>query len=252
MRTTAGGCYLLAACLAVTAGAGARALAFAAAAADEPPPRPYEVTAGDGYVFVMLLPAPLRQGDPGWSEGAERVQRAYRQSGMYRKGQPAPLWPVDWYSPDVAVAPDGVHLVRLNLRPPLPNPDRPPAPADLQAEALSFFAGGKLLRSYTVAELVESRYMLGTAKADFTWRREGKLDGAGLRYELTTLDDNVFTFDLRTGEIVSEVRCSLPALTRRALSVWGILGAALAAAGVALVLCRWAWRVVVVVRPASA
>lgn len=212
-------------------------LAFASSAfADSPaPPRSYkEVAPGGKYVFVMIAPGTVEDDVRRWNEetaaGIREIRRVYTRSGMYRNdGSAEPLWTVDWYAHGVYVTPDGVHLIR-------PGPwawlqrDRMPA---LDVEALSFFANGRLLRTYKVAELVDDSARVERSVSHYRWQQEGRVSGE-FEYTLTTLDGNRFVFDIRTGEITSASRVG-----RVSQWVWWAVSGSLF--GVAAIWFLW-WR----------
>jgi hypothetical protein len=189
-------------------------IAFAVAAtgspalADSPaPPRSYkEVAPGGKYVFVMIAPRTVEEETRPWNEetaaGIREVRRTYTRSGMYlNDGSTEPLWTVDWYAHGVHLTPDGVHLIR-------PGPwaglraDKTP---DLDWEAVSFFANGRLVRTYRIGELIGNAARLERSVSHFRWQKEGQVSGE-FEYTITTLDGNRFVFDVRAGEIVSESR----------------------------------------------
>ena len=184
---------LLAAIIAVTT-----LHASATAFADSPAPLlSYKrVSPGGAYVFVML-------GDPrhdSWasSPASREIRQAYPASGLYpNDGSTVPLWTVDWYAGRVDVASDGVHLVRHG-----------PWAMATSDEALSFHANGQLLRSYVINVLVDDKSKLRRSVSHFDWRSSGRFDDSRLEYTLETVDGNTFTFDVRTGQIVSEHRPS--------------------------------------------
>ena len=99
---------------------------------------------------------------------------------------------MDWYAFSVHVASDGVHMVR----------DGPWA-TSFDNEAVSFFANGKLLRTYTIAELVDLRFAMAYSVSHFHWSRDRRLDNVALVYTVRTYDLNSYEFDLTTGEIKS-------------------------------------------------
>jgi hypothetical protein len=213
-------------------------IAFAVAAtgspalADEPaPPRSYkEVAPGGKYVFVMIAPRTVEDDVRPWNEETaaiiREIRRVYPRSGLYRNDESAePLWTVDWYAHEAEVASDGVHLIRHG-----------PWASSTDQEAISFFANGNLLRTYSIRELVDNPLMLERTVSHFFWQEEGRFDDARLEYALTTTDGNQFVFDVRTGGIVSESR---PA--RR--DFWGVavvLGAVVLGLLVWFVRRRWA------------
>ncbi|CAN0331210.1 unnamed protein product, partial [Phaeothamnion confervicola] len=120
-----------------------------------------------------------------------------------------PLWTVDWYAHGVDVASDGVHIIRGGPWPYLPS-DRP-APTDeaLATEAVSFFASGRLVRTYSIGELVDRPDRLPRSVSHFLWIREANFDDERLEYTLATHDGNRFVFDARTGAIISRSRVGL-------------------------------------------
>src|SRR2546428_329551 len=138
----------------LTAGVIAFAVAITGgpALADSPaPPRSYKkVAAGGKYVFVMIAPGTVEEDVWRWNEetaaGIRKIRRVYPRSGLYRNdGSTEPLWTVDWYAHGVEVASDGVHLIRHG-----------PWASSTDQEAISFFANGKLLRTYLIRELVDN------------------------------------------------------------------------------------------------
>ena len=106
---------------------------------------------------------------------------------------------------------------------------------DVDQEALSFFASGRLLRTYQIGELVDAPGQLPRSVSHFQWREEGRLDDARSEYTLRTLDGNRFVFDVRTGAVVSESRVSW-------VSRWGWWLAVGAVAVVAAAGLVWRWR----------
>src|SRR5262245_22152645 len=211
--------------------------AFVALAANSPvqadspsPPRSYkEVAPGGKYVFVMIAPGTVEDDVRPWNEETaariREVRSVYSRSGMYRNdGSAEPIWTVDWYTHGVHLTPDGVHLIR-------PGPwawlgdDKMP---DLDVEAVSFFANGRLLRTYRVRELVDAPGRFERSVSHYRWQQDGRVSGES-EYTITTLDGNRFVFDVRTGEIVSESRMGW-------VSRWG-WQAALGAA--AVVVAAW-------------
>lgn len=170
--------------------------------ADSPaPPRSYKVVAPRAkYVFVMIAPGTVEDDTRRWNEetaaGIRQIRRTYTRSGLYRDdGTTVPLWTVDWYAHGVEVASDGVHLIRHG-----------PWASSTDDEAISFFANGKLLRTYLIRELVDNPVMLKRTVSHFFWREEARFDDARLEYALTTKDGNRFVFDVHTGKIVSASR----------------------------------------------
>jgi hypothetical protein len=148
----------------------------------------------------MIAPVPLHVDVEPWNEetraGIRDIRRVYSKSGLYRNdGSPEPLWTVDWYAHSVEVASDGVSLIRHG-----------PWASSTDQEALSFFANGKLLRTYLINELVDFPTMLPHSVSHFSWSNEMRLDDSTLEYTVVTQDGNRFVFDGQTGNVISETR----------------------------------------------
>ena len=125
--------------------------------------------------------------------GGAALRETYDASGLYPiDGSTEPIWTVDWYAHDVEALSDGIHLVRPG--------SWASSPHD---EAVSFFARGTKIRSYTVGELVASPQSLPHSVGHFTWRADTELDDEARQYRVTTLHGQRYTFDVTTGEIVS-------------------------------------------------
>jgi hypothetical protein len=168
--------------------------------ADKPaPPKSYEqVSSNEKYVFVMLCDWVDEKEDSG-----RELRQAYPMSGLYRNDKSkAPLWTVDWHADNVTVASDGIHLVRCG-RSPLLRADRVP---DLNEEAVSFLANGKLLRTYDVKDLVDSPDLLQRTASHYRWCEKCQFDDDRLQFTVSTHDGNRFVFDVQTGEIISSDR----------------------------------------------
>jgi hypothetical protein len=171
-----------------------------------PPWSSKQVTPGNTFVFVMISPLPVEDEVRPWGEGAmadiREVRRTYTRTGMYRNdGSTEPLWTVDWYAHDVELIPDGVHLIRHGPWAGLRGDGTP----DLDQEALSFFANGRLLRTYRIGELVDDPARLPRSASHFLWQNGSRGRGE-FEYTIVTFDGNRFVFDVRSGEIVSEAR----------------------------------------------
>src|SRR5688572_28088480 len=95
-------------------------------------PHSYVRNSSNGkYMFVMLSK---------WSSSPDELKSMFPASGMYLNDvSKTPLWTVDWYSPDVVVFPDGVHVASLSSWAETTSDD-----------GFSFYANGKLLRSYRI------------------------------------------------------------------------------------------------------
>jgi len=132
-------------------------------------------------------------------------------SGLYQNdGSKKLLWSFHEYYYDdkgLTFASDGVHLIKARgyVR-------------DFDAKAISFFANGKVVRTWHVWELVSDQWqpqlerdalaaMMGAPGQKpptiFQWARSKSLDDDGLKYSVETLEGHRFTFDVRTGETIT-------------------------------------------------
>ncbi len=141
------------------------------------------------YRFVMFGP------DTGRKDAAIRTQ--YPASGLYRIGEPpVPLWTVNWYAYKSCVVPltDGVHLV---VHP-------------SWASRLEFHANGQLVRRYTDWDLVELPWLAirhrDTSGAPPPGMNSGAIDESNLIYSISPGGGSSYTFDIRTGAMLSAFR----------------------------------------------
>ena len=156
-------------------------------------PHSYVKESPDGkYLFVMLAPS-----DNALDWGAE-FQTIFPASGMYLNDvSRTPLWTVDWYASSVVVFSDGVHVIRYGWW-----------PENLSNEAITFFANGKMLRSYQISDLVDTSLFLDRTVSHFRWERadDTEFDETDHTFSVATISDEKYTFDYTTGEIVSARR----------------------------------------------
>jgi len=154
-------------------------------------PQSYTKTTPDEqYVFVMLRP-PLEDEDV-----ADALRSTCGQSGLYpNDGSTTALWTVDWYARNVEPLSDGVHLVR-----------RGEWARSAHSEAVAFFAQGRLLKSYTVSDLVSFPSLMPHTASHFWWRSSERLLDAEKRYEIRTRHGERYLFDVTSGEIVRQLR----------------------------------------------
>lgn len=179
--------------------AAAVALTAADAAAFIPPlPETYTIVTGDGaFVFVMLAPQSGYWGKTDNPESAA-VRAKYLRSGMYRNdGSAVPLWTSDGYVYrfQLDVFPDGVHLVTRTFLPQQPDD-----------AALTFYAHGQILRSYTVRELVtnpdsvfEQRY----GPRNYAWCQRTSFRTTPMEFTVETVEGRRYVFDVRAGRVVA-------------------------------------------------
>ncbi|HET6575680.1 MAG TPA: hypothetical protein VFG68_18920 [Fimbriiglobus sp.] len=201
-----------------------------------------------GFVFAML-------GDPEAEAKAPEDARArfaqlrakYPKTGLYRDGSGELIWAVadGQYAPydNVHLAADGVHLVRLDGdwwrekdftggRAQLSDEE---VRKQLDSPAVSFFAGGKLLKQYTVRDVIANPDGLPQTPRYLLWLADGVMNEDTGRFVLTTQDSHRLTFDYRTGELLARAPAGLGnplltaaliasgALTAAILGVWAYL-----------------------------
>jgi hypothetical protein len=208
---------------------------------------------GGRFVLVMLgdLAAEAKQSADARAKFVE-LRARYPKAGLYQDGSEEPLWTIrdGEYAPydNVFPASDGVHLVRLDGewwrekdftggRARLPDDE---VERQLDAPAVSFFADGKLIRRYTVREVVADPAALPQTPQYVLWSAGGVLNEETGRFVLVTQDSQRVAFDYRTGEIVSRAPAGLgnPLMTAL-LTAAGILVAAVLAVWAWLVFVRW-------------
>lgn len=168
--------------------------------ADSPAtPCSYSV-ASDAGLFVMLAPDPkmdcLSQGDQR-KRAATILRNTYRAGGLYSGLDP--VWTVDWFSYKVYLSKNGKYLVRKG-----------PWASSPSNEAFSFFADGKLVKTYKVEDIVRDVAALPHSVSHFEWEKNTALDDAAGTFRVSTLEGGDFIFDLATGEIREGSKPFLP------------------------------------------
>ena len=144
-----------------------------------------KVTENKEYVFVMLA-------RDGRTEHVPKIRNVYKHSGLYKNdGSSIPLWTVDWYAFEVFPSSDGKHLIRMG----------PWAGSTLQL-ALSFHKNGKEIKSYRIKDLVRDESKLKHTVSHFFWRSELRYDDKQGVLFLKTIDNQVYRFSAKTGEIL--------------------------------------------------
>lgn len=170
------------------------------------PPESYTALSGDKkFIFVMLSE------QPGNGANEKAVRELYKTSGLYKNdGSNEPLWTVDWYARSVAVASDGVHVVRYggpHTYAERLNPDRTKrvmTAADLKKEALSVFAKGKLVKEFTIGDFVDDPTKLPHSVTFFRWLKQTKLIDDKLQLELVTHEGNRVLLDLAKTKVLEK------------------------------------------------
>lgn len=178
------------------------------------PPTTYKTGSADGkFVFVMRAPGTtedeLKFGNENHQKLVKEIRDTYPKSGLYKSGSQEPLWTVDWYKSSVRVASDGVHLIRFGGPHVLEErtkdkKERAITNNDLKQEALSVFAKGKLLREFSVGDLVDDPKQLRMSVSHFMWMKQTKILDDKQQLEVLTLDGNRVLIDIATAKIVEK------------------------------------------------
>jgi hypothetical protein len=122
---------------------------------------------------------------------------------LYRNdGSKQALWTVDWYAEAVQVADDGVHVMELGGWPFKRGRDKPLDADDLKQKAFAIHASGKLVREYTIGELVDQPQLLPRSVSHFRWMKSAAFEAT--QVNVVTHDGNRVVIELKTGKIVSK------------------------------------------------
>jgi hypothetical protein len=167
--------------------ASAALLAAVVVLADSPAaPEAYIATSSSGRYTFHMFPANEDYG----------VAYEIKPSGGLKE-----LWRIKgWYSFKVFLADDGSHLVRMGPW----NFGSDPASDHL---AVAFYRDGKLLKSYSTAELVKDHSRVRRSSSHYQWLNEREMGAEGPQldwngqFNLTTADGINYRFDVTTGEI---------------------------------------------------
>lgn len=147
------------------------------------------------FVFVMLAVAPGSTDHEHYITRdiceEPKIRRRYRVSGLYPTGGTEPLWTVDWYAQMVDVCEDGRHLVRWGQLSFQPKMDT----------ALFVYRNGKLVKSYTVPDLVLKPGSLAISTAGYWWLQEHRIEGDSGPLYLRTKHAEEYRIDLVDGKI---------------------------------------------------
>lgn len=179
------------------------------------PPHKME-TADKKYLLVLLNCAK--------PECLKRLQSiSYKQSGLYLNDNSAnPIWTVDWEGQAYLPA-DGIHVVKQG--------DWADFSGVFQEEAFSFYSQGALLRTYQTRDLIDFPWLLPHSMSHYEWRNSKCLvndskedettieilrhgdkhignqgidfDSENQTFRISTLLQDEFLFDLRTGKMLS-------------------------------------------------
>jgi hypothetical protein len=149
-------------------------------------PMPHAITSPSGeYIFTMI---PGKNGGLGVCYGigddGAFIER-WKSSG--------------WYSEDIVLENDGIHLVRIGSWRSRDQDGLPP----LESLAIAFYRRGELIKQYLVGDLVMDPASLISSSAGMQWLgnlRRADLESGG-QYALITTDGFEYVFDTATGLI---------------------------------------------------
>ena len=131
------------------------------------------------------------------------------------------VWSLDGpYAPydNVFIAKDGKYLIRIDgdwyqtKDHPYPSGRRIDAKienAQLDSPAVSFFAGGKLLKQYSVNDVVTTPESIPHSPEHVLWSAGGILNEEQGWFNLIVKDDHILRFDYTTGELLAKDEAGL-------------------------------------------
>jgi hypothetical protein len=160
-----------------------------ASADEEVAPHSLVFSAPSGHYYLRLDPSPDR-------DERKSVGRMYRVAAgadnlLYES--------LAWFSFSELVANDGVHFVRTG---PWPGFDSAPE----ETPALVFYENCMPVKTYVVSVLIEDLSNLQYSVSHYTWGDEPHWTDDPRDYilQVTTVEDRVIRFDIRTAEIIEE------------------------------------------------
>jgi len=175
-----------------------------AIADEEAAPADYSKVSQDGqYIFVMF------DLDKEWYSAYAKdpmLRKKYPQAGLYKNDDSStPLWTVDWYSDShgVYLSSDAKHLVRIGPWPRVwAAKDMEKGGPALKQPALAFYKEGKLLKSYTIDNLIKNPKEMPTSVSHFQWRDKISFGEIEKKLVVNTTDGQRYVFDVTSGEVV--------------------------------------------------
>ncbi|MFA5143871.1 MAG: hypothetical protein WC522_06895 [Candidatus Omnitrophota bacterium] len=157
--------------------------------------RSYEQLSPNGkYVFVMLTKSPDKGGK------VDMLKTRYKNSGLYQTSNlRKSLWTVNWYSRDVHIASDGIHLVRIGRS----RVSAMNAKPDMGQLALAFYEKGIPVRKYVIKDLASNPAKLTKSGGLFEWYKRIAFDDASQTLEVALVTGQTKIFDIKSGKIIS-------------------------------------------------
>jgi hypothetical protein len=163
------------------------------------PAEPYSyacTTPGGKYLLVVLAPRSVeaetahRRADD--AKEIRELRRKYPRAGLYpNDGSVEPLWTIDWYAFEgqLYLKDDGIHVIKCDTR-----------------SSLCFYVNGRAVRAYVLRDLMDDVPLTrNDGSGPPLLVQHAALTGE-FEFTVQTVDGNVFTFDIRTGEILSQPR----------------------------------------------
>jgi len=106
------------------------------------------------------------------------------------------MWKTNgWYSFQTFITDDGKYLIRLGNWP----RGESPSEKDL---AIAFYNKGKLIKSYSTRELIKNDSLVVVTVSHYMFMKD-EPSLTDYYFQLKTIDEIVYEFDVRTGEILS-------------------------------------------------
>ena len=173
--------------------------AIAVMADEEALPQDHKAVSPDGqYVLVMLDP------ERDWTTEDKTLRRYYPQSGLYKNDKSKnPLWTIDWHSFEVYLSSDGKHVTRVGPWPRLWDAkDLKEGGPALKQPAIAFYNEGKLLKGYSIGDLIKDPFKLPQSVSHFEWKKDIYFDDSKGQLKAVTFDGQEHIFDMFTGNII--------------------------------------------------
>ena len=166
------------------------AASFATANADSfaVPRDSVEESSDKRYVVVVLVPEPFGRD--------EAIRKLYPRSGAYRVGRSHVLWtlPYSFRAGKTLVGNDGVHAVLIDSFPAA-------GATEERQPAVEFFARGRSLRTYAVADLIGGTLAKATRTVShYLWLNKAEFDPTEKYLDLDTVD-GPRRFEVATGAL---------------------------------------------------
>jgi hypothetical protein len=184
------------------------ALLCSCARADEvSAPYAYVSASTDGRCYFKMLPDAKEPYM--WDRNGSGTMYAVSAAGADK-----PLWSVSgWYAFSTYVAYDSRYLVRMG--------NWPPGEPSKEHLAIAFYESGKLIRSYSTLDLLKNPAGVPKSVSHYQYLKEviGFKEDLG-KFTIRTVEDVEYTFDIRTGNIVSEKRAADNHNVAFGLQIW--------------------------------